>query len=264
MNTLNNIAAESYKETLHALTAHLSNLRRRIIQLALPGDLLQAYSNESIYRRISWRLRSGDIDKDTSLLLLEIMLREFDHFHTLVDNFLGSLSRDSGAESLEKKAFDLALLVEDVADLFDPWAEEKGIELRVLLPDEEAVVKADRQKIRRALVNILSNALKYSDETSPRGQQRYISIFLRRHTVGGSWLLSVSSFGKIGLDREEARKVFEYGFRGHMAEVSGIHGTGIGLAETRRIVDAHNGWVQLTSNKQGEGVFRTDVSIFIP
>ncbi len=99
-------------------------------------------------------------------------------------------------------------------------------------------VVADREAIRRAIRNLLDNAVKYS------GAGRRIETLVERR--GTSVAISVCDQG-LGIPRDEQRQIFNKFVRGSASLVRGIKGTGIGLAMVRHIVTAHGGRVTLDS-----------------
>jgi PAS domain S-box-containing protein len=119
--------------------------------------------------------------------------------------------------------------------------------------DTLPLVRIDRQKIRQALTNVLSNAYKYS----PGGGT--IELTLRQREQGGNAQVGIAVRDEgIGMSPEHAKRAFERFFR---ADASGnIPGTGLGLALVKEIVELHGGQVELLSHL-GEG---TTVTMWLP
>ncbi len=235
-------------ETFHALSEHLNNLRKRILLIVgIPEAKLP--SNDSLYTRVAWMIEAGDVKYDDLSQIAQLSLREYDHFYILIDNLLGyysALGEASGKLHVQRKPGNLAAVVNEVVDLFQPWADERDISYELEIP-YEAKFYFDKEKLRRAIVNIVANAVKYSEPRLGAGPQRFIRIILRRHSTDGDWALVVESVGKSNVLPGEQIRVLNYGVRGKNASESGVKGTGIGLAETRRIAEAHDGDVKISS-----------------
>jgi signal transduction histidine kinase len=101
----------------------------------------------------------------------------------------------------------------------------------------------DPEAITRALLNLLDNAVKYSNGAPE------IEVSLKRQ--GRSALLSVRDHGS-GIPASEQERIFDLFYRGNDAIVQGVKGSGLGLTLVKHIVDAHGGRVHLKS-KPGEG-----------
>src|SRR5262249_11482386 len=116
---------------------------------------------------------------------------------------------------------------------------QQGFTLTVVI-DESAhsSVSADADALEQAILNLLSNAMKYS------GTSRQIELRLKSHE--DEVIIEVADQG-IGIDPQEQRRVFEKFYRGRSGEKDHIAGTGLGLTVVKHIVDAHRGRVDLQS-----------------
>ncbi|MCD4525172.1 ATP-binding protein [Nocardioides sp. cx-173] len=173
----------------------------------------------------------------------------------LIENIL-TLSRvESLADSSHHVTLDLADVVTHALESTEPL-EHPGLEVSVDLPESGPHVVGDAVQLERALVNVVSNALKFS----PRGGR--VQISLETDPPGASpglAVVTVSDTG-IGIPAMEQDRLFERFFRASSAVVSSIPGTGLGLAIVRTIVEGHGGTVTVTS-QPGEG---TTVRISLP
>jgi signal transduction histidine kinase len=119
--------------------------------------------------------------------------------------------------------------------------------------DEALLVRVDRKKMQQALLNVLSNAYKYS----PRGGAVSLSLLQEVHRSVGRFGIEVRDHG-IGMRPEELARVFERFYR---ADSTGkIPGTGLGMSIVREIVEIHGGEVNVAS-QLGEG---TTVTLWLP
>lgn len=250
-----------FMEVVHSLAERTSALgaetRRRI---STEPDQLARYG--SIYRLLEGRFRSGEIRGERLLTLLGIVLREMDLYQSYLANLLGSIDWKSPLQ-VRKRPFDLVLLVREVVDLFAFLAAEKGVEINF---DEEAItiIPLDYLHVQRLLVNIIDNAVKYSYRATESGSRRFIAIKVRRHNPQGDQAVSVQSFG-VGILQEEMSSIFEYGIRGRLAYDRFRGGTGIGLAEAKKIADAHGGHIHIKSERLDlRDVYLTTVTVVFP
>ncbi len=171
--------------------------------------------------------RSGEKLDDTSRGYLKTIIAATQQGGTLVDDLL-SFSRMGRAE-LRKKSVDLRALVEEVRHELETDATGRSVEWRIgALPH----VEADPSLLRQVVRNLLGNALKY---TRPRSQT---VIEVGAHEVRGEVEIWVRDNG-VGFEMQYVDKLFGVFQRLHTAEQ--FEGTGIGLANVRRIISRHGG-----------------------
>lgn len=260
-------------ELLHALERETGALQKAIERELLLDDSNKKTEtsrgslnlrNRSFYRDLEWRMARGQLNSTKTTRTLFLIIREVNLFRVMVQNFLGSVTHDQPL-TLDKRPVKLIPIIEEVVDLFEFSATDKGVELRTHLAGDPTVI-VDRELIHRVLVNLIDNAIKYSYSSAEYASQRYISIESRRHSKDGDWLLSVASYG-VGIDEAEISSgfIFKYGARGAFASERNRVGTGIGLAEAKRIVEAHQGKINVESHKLAGGeTFLTTVKVVIP
>ena len=112
----------------------------------------------------------------------------------------------------------------------------------VRIDDNVPPVMADQDGLRRALLNLVSNALKYGDDG------RWIGLTVSRSPGrdDGQVLVSVTDRGR-GIPADEMAHIFEPFYRGRFALNQQIHGNGLGLSLVKRIAEAHGGRVTVKS-----------------
>jgi signal transduction histidine kinase len=216
----------------------------------------------SFYRDFEWRVGAGLLTAPKTISALRRILRQTDHFRIQVHNLLGSVSQDQSL-SLNREQIDLEALLQEVIDLFEYSALEKGIEIRSQVVGRPSIF-ADRDLLYRMFVNLTDNAIKYSYSKSEASGERFITIDCHRYSMHNDWLVEYKSYG-VGIDPEEISTgyIFQYGKRGKFSEDRGRPGTGIGLAEAKRIAEAHRGTIKVESAKLDGGNYLTSVKVII-
>jgi len=151
----------------------------------------------------------------------------------LLSDILDLARVESGQVQLEYEPFHLGAAVRSVAALLQLQAEEKGVELRVsVAPDVDQEFRGDVVRVRQVVTNLVSNAVKFTDEGE-------VSVDVRR-TSGGAIRIEVADTG-VGFDPADKDKVF-----GRFQQADGsitrrFGGTGLGLAISRELVGLMGG-----------------------
>ncbi|HDM77070.1 MAG TPA: HAMP domain-containing histidine kinase, partial [Deltaproteobacteria bacterium] len=147
---------------------------------------------------------------------------------------------------------DVNQIMKELANLMKQQAEESDIELRLDLDTSMPMIKVDPSGIRRALINLVSNAFEaFSSRTKKRKRVRLITRF---KPDKGIVLLSVEDNGD-GIPQEIASKIFDL-----FVSTKGNKGTGLGLVVTKKIVEEHRGKI-LYKTKEGQG---TRFTVILP
>lgn len=167
------------------------------------------------------------------------------HLLALINDVLEMSRIESGKMDLEPIPVDLKKTLAEVQDMFSTQMEEKHIDFRV---DPSQIrnsrVYCDKNRLNRVLLNLLSNAYKFTPEGG--------NVSVTAWQIGddkdgyGKYELRVSDSG-IGMTEEFAAKVFEAFEREHTSTVSGIQGTGLGMAITKSIVDVMGGTIEVNT-----------------
>nr|WP_236600110.1 PAS domain-containing protein [Ramlibacter alkalitolerans] len=160
----------------------------------------------------------------------------------LVNDILDFSKIEAGQMEIENVAFDLHELVDDVATLYRLRATEKSLLLRVRMePGVPQFVQGDPTRIRQVLVNLLGNALKFTNAGS-------ISLDLRATTEPDAYLLefAVADTG-IGIPPEVQPQLFTRFMQADSATTRKFGGTGLGLAIVQQLVHLMGGSVRVRS-----------------
>ncbi|GEM_PF-1293340 len=181
---------------------------------------------------------------DTAVIPLEwakVIEAEVDRLTELVDNLLDMSRIESGAMPLDLEECHLADLAPDCVWRVAQGDDKVAARIHVDVPNNLPPLLADYLQLQRVMCNLLSNALKYSDDGSP--------IELRAHAVAGGQCLvvEVADHGS-GIPPNEVSLVFDKFYRGERhATRGGRPGSGLGLAICQAIVAAHGGTIAVTS-----------------
>jgi two-component system phosphate regulon sensor histidine kinase PhoR len=181
----------------------------------------------------------------------ERMRLRTDALLALVDDLLtmSRMEQTNQSHTLERVSVDEA--VSDILPLFEAEAQTNGVSLHATPSPESLTVMADGEELRRLLTNLVSNAIKYN--------QRGGSVTIQAEPVGATVRVSVTDTG-IGIPAECLPKLGQEFYRVKTPVTRRITGTGLGLAVVKRIVEGHNGRLEVTS-ECGRG---STFTIFLP
>lgn len=180
----------------------------------------------------------------------ETILRRTRQLSELVGNLFDMARLESGMVELDLRPVGLDEVVLEVVEAHRPLAEEAGLTLRTDVVPCRVVL--DPLRFRQVLDNLLSNAVKYS---RPGGEVR-----VRVACDAVQAVLSVADQG-IGIPPDELDKVFDRMYRATSAKDEGVPGTGLGLAVTRSLVEAHGGRIEAMPNPEGGTVLEVTLPL---
>jgi two-component system, OmpR family, sensor kinase len=171
-------------------------------------------------------------------------LEEISRLSRLVEDLLMLARADAGRVELRCEAVNFSALCQNTTEYISPLAEQRDQTLTYQLPPQPVTINADQQRIKQLLLNLLDNAIKY---TEPGG-----TITLSLTTDNQHAILAVADTGR-GIPPEDVPHVFERFFRrsAKTADRSAT-GSGLGLSIVKWIVDAHGGRIEVKS-KIGAG-----------
>jgi signal transduction histidine kinase len=153
-----------------------------------------------------------------------------DHLVGLIDQVLGFARLEAGRDELRVERFDAAALARETAAMIAPLATGRGLSFRVEVPDGPVWVRSDPQKVRQILLNLLSNATKYT----PAGEITLVLATLaktsERAAEGGAPLSFHVRDTGIGIAPEHRERIFDAFWQAAPALTRTIGGTGLGLS----------------------------------
>jgi PAS domain S-box-containing protein len=178
---------------------------------------------------------------------LERIHRAGKHLLGLINDLLDLSKIEAGRMDLYFETFDLADLIRNTLSTIEPIAERRGNALRAEVPDDLGTMHADQIKVGQALLNLLSNAAKFTE----RGT---ITLGARRESEpqGGEWVVLDVTDDGIGMSLEELSRLFRPFVQADPSTTRKYGGTGLGLTITRRFCEMMGGEITVTS-EPGQG-----------
>jgi len=188
-------------------------------------------------------------DTEQALELLRDVDREVDRLSQLVEEMLELSRIESGAVPFRFEPTSAADLCAEAVDRLSLQAERQGVALHWTAASGMRPLRADRERLLRALINLVHNAIKF---TPPGGT---VTVYARG--CGDRAAIGVRDTG-IGIPAEDLGRIFERFYKVDRARSS--HGTGLGLAIVKHTVQAHQGTIEVQS-EPGQG---SDFRMLLP
>ena len=173
----------------------------------------------------------------------KVIREENKRMHAQVEKVLQLALLDKQELELRRKTIDMHELIQSSANHMALRIEEKGGRLNLNLKAGKTIVLGDELHLGNVIVNLLDNALKYSEEVP--------EIEIDTEVLAGNLQISVSDNG-IGMSKDVQRKIFERFFRQEGGNIHNVKGHGLGLSYVREIIEMHSGLIRVDS-QLGEG-----------
>lgn len=174
---------------------------------------------------------------------LDVMKQNCYRLTRLINNILDMTKLDAGFIKPQMKNKDIVSEVESIVMSIIPYAESKGVKIIFDTDEEERIIAFDPDKIERIMLNLLSNALKFTNQEG----YIYINILNEEDTVS----ISVKDTG-IGIPEDKLGLIFERFMQVDKTIKRNHEGTGIGLSLVKSFVELHRGSIKVSS-KVNEG-----------
>lgn len=247
-------AQKRYRDELGALADTLNTMAVKIQeQDQLKNEFISSVSHELRSPLTSIKgwvitLKSGLLTgKATIQDGLEIIESETDRLTRLVDELLDFSKFEDGRMVLNYTAFQSADFLQNIGKQLRPRAARQGITLQVQAGDSLPVIKADESRLKQVMINLLDNALKF---TEPGG-----TIVITARLAGEQFIITVEDSGA-GIAEQDVPKLFQKFYKGNHS----MSGSGLGLSISEQIIKLHKGDISIDS-RLGKG---TKVTIFLP
>ena len=194
---------------------------------------------------------AGKMDRETEQHFLEVIVGESDRITKIVQDLLMLSKFDAGSIAFDFEEFSFAKSVQDVYNAQKLEAEKRKQEFTLRFKGELPSIRGDRQRIEQVLINMISNAIKYTRD----GGAIHVSAGRNADSV---WC-SVRDNG-IGIPKKDVGHVFERFYRVDKARSRESGGTGLGLSIAYEIVQRHDGRMEIKS-QEGRG---TTITMTLP
>ena len=178
---------------------------------------------------------------------LERTIEEADDLIKTFNALLSIARLEAGAAGDNRDKLDLAVLVSDVAELYEPVAEERGIALKAEV-EAPIVIRGDRQLLGQAIANLIDNALKYGAPSAQGGNGYAPEVGVQAQMDGDTVEITVSDRGP-GVPAAERERVLGRFVR--LEESRSEPGSGLGLSLVAAVARLHGGVLRLEDNDPG-------------
>jgi signal transduction histidine kinase len=182
---------------------------------------------------------------------LSKVLVSAEHLLALIDEILDLSRIEAGEVALDISETDVTEVLREVTDSLEPLVDRPRVRLVVDTDTELPRVLTDRDKLKQILLNLVSNAVKYTDDGT---------ISVRAEAVDGRLRVNVSDTG-VGIPAEELGKIFDEFHRADGVVPSSRPGTGLGLTISRRLARTLGGDVTVESSPGLGSMFSLDLPL---
>jgi signal transduction histidine kinase len=232
------------------------NARRSERLAAQQMDFVATVSHElrtplAVIRSAAQNLSAGVVnDANQARQYGDLIEEEGRRLTDMVEQVLAYAGMSDARGLVSARPADISAIVRDVLSAASPLVASAGFEETVEIAADLPAVSVDESAVRRALHNLITNALKYGADG------KWLGVSVRRVAAKGGHSgdevrVAVSDRGR-GIDPQDLPHIFEPFYRGRSAIDRQIHGNGLGLSLVKRIADAHGGLVTVRSTP-GEG-----------
>ncbi|QCI28876.1 sensor histidine kinase [Caminibacter pacificus] len=177
--------------------------------------------------------------------LLEKVAITTDQAIDMIQDFL-DFEKYKASKFLKHETFDLAQLVGEIVEELELDAQRANVKILYVKPKEKLMIKANREWIKKALLNIIHNSIKYNKENG--------RVFISFHVEKKGYMLIIKDTG-VGIPQEQKEKIFKKYFSSDNKT-----GTGLGLNMAKVVIESHGGTIVFESEENKGSVFY----IFLP
>ncbi|MBM9616742.1 response regulator [Desulfobulbus rhabdoformis] len=261
-----NIQLEHYSKNLEsqvvARTAELADAKERAEEASRAKSEFLANMSHELRTPMNAILGYSQLmRRDVSLLPeqrenLKTINRCGTHLLTLINDVLSISRIEAGRITLDKTTFNLRTFLQEIEDMFDASVEAKGLQFEVIgIKDLPRYVATDESKLRQVLVNLLANAVKFTEQGGIT-----LKVAVEGRASGRMrFSVEVQDTG-IGIAEHEMVNVFQY-FEQTESGKKSKSGTGLGLAISRNYVCLLGGDIDVTSQPNKGSTFRFQIDI---
>ncbi|HYG36330.1 MAG TPA: HAMP domain-containing sensor histidine kinase, partial [Clostridia bacterium] len=233
----------------------VNDLNRQLTLARQKTDFVSNVSHElktplTSIRMFSELLAEGRVtDPDKQRSYLGIITAEAARLTRLINNVLDFARLERGEKKYHFQWFDVVALVRDVVGSYRPHLEANSFQCESQWPEAPITVNGDRDALAQVVVNLLSNAEKYS------GDRKEMSVSVEQRSAPLPHVEIMVMDRGLGVPPGAEEKIFEKFYRAHDSLSSGIQGSGLGLTLARQIARAHGGDVVYQARENGGSAF---------
>lgn len=225
----------------------LDSMRKEFVanvshELKTPITTIKSYAETLLER---------ELDKDTSQKFLTVIDMECDRMTRLVKDLLQLSNLDYRKTNWQKTEISLGNILIDIIGKLELLFKEKNQEVICNIQEDMDNIVVDKDGIEQVILNIISNAIKYTENNGKIEIQAYQNV--------NKLIIKVKDNG-IGIPDEDKNRIFERFYRVEKGRSRELGGTGLGLAIAKEIIEAHEGNITLNS-VEGKG---TIVELLLP
>jgi two-component system sensor histidine kinase BarA len=177
---------------------------------------------------------------------IQLIHKNGNHLLHLINDVLDMAKIEAGRMNLSPTQFKVHDIFEDVFNISSPQANDKGISLIIEdESDQQVEIIADRTRISQVLLNVVNNAIKFTDLGS-------VNLSVRRE--GENALIAIRDTGD-GIPADKLESIFQEFTQVDSSSTRKVGGTGLGLPISRRLIEMHGGrlWAESTGIGAGQG-----------
>lgn len=237
-----NAAEASQKEALAASRAKSDFLARMSHELRTPLAAIMGYG-ELLTDGIT-----GPVNEEQKRQLQRIR-SSANHLLSIIDEILTLARVEAGKEKAEIEKVNIGDLMESVASMSEPLVSAKGLTFDLAVMPSEIVMHTDPVKLRQVLLNLISNAVKYTDKGT-------VSVVAMQQDGAVDFLVEDTG---VGVSEDHLEKIFEPFWQVEATTTRRAGGTGLGLAVTRQFVDLLGGTIEVKSSLGDGSTFRVSL-----
>ena len=237
-------AEKAHQEAVNASRAKSDFLARMSHELRTPLAAIIGYG-ELLADGIT-----GPVNEEQARQLTRIRWSA-NHLLSIIDEILTLARMEAGKEKVDIQEVEVPQVMESVASMAEPLAAAKGLSFELIPARDDVTVETDPTKLRQVLLNLISNAVKYTE----RG-----TVSLSSESRDGVVDFFVKDTG-VGVAEEHLEKIFEPFWQVEQTTTRRSGGTGLGLAVTRQFVELIGGKISVDSQLGAGSVFTVTVPV---
>jgi len=237
---------DEFDRLANSLNAMLERIEHLLLQLRDVSDNI-AHDLKTPLTRLRNRVEAalaGPPSDEAYRAALAATIEESDRLIQTFNALLMIARIEAGPPDGALTEVEAGQIVRDVAELYEPVAEEKGVELEAVTP-EPITLRANRELLGQALANLLDNAIKHA---LPDGADRRLRVVLSTAREGNDLVLRVADNG-VGVPEADRARVLQRFVR--LEKSRSTAGSGLGLSLVNAVVAFHNGKIELDDNHPG-------------